>query len=70
MSGDVIVTVTLNAALHVAYTVGDADGEAITPVSRPGYRAGGRGVTAARRYRVDLAAYERLLDAVAVEPSA
>ena len=37
MSGDVIVTVTLNAALHVAYTAGDpADG--ITPVSRPGYR--------------------------------
>ncbi len=50
MSGDVIVTVTLNAALHVAYTVGDpADG--ITPVSRPGYRAGGRGVTVARVLR-------------------
>ena len=38
MSGDVIVTVTLNAALHVAYTVGDLGAEGITPVSRPGYR--------------------------------
>ena len=50
MSGDVIVTVTLNAALHVAYTTGDP-AEGITPVSRPGYRAGGRGVTVARVLR-------------------
>jgi tagatose 6-phosphate kinase len=56
MSGDVIVTVTLNTALHVAYAVGDrGDGadrggadEAVRPVSKPAYRAGGRGVTAAR----------------------
>ena len=48
MSGDVIVTVTLNAALHVAYTVGDLAADDITPVSRPSYRAGGRGVTVAR----------------------
>jgi tagatose 6-phosphate kinase len=47
LSGDVIVTVTLNAALHVAYTTGEAP-EDIVPVSRPGYRAGGRGVTVAR----------------------
>jgi tagatose 6-phosphate kinase len=51
MSGDVIVTVTLNAALHVAYTTGDQAAEDITPVSRPGYRAGGRGVTVARVLR-------------------
>ena len=48
MSGDVIVTVTLNAALHVDYTTGDLAAESINPVSRPGYRAGGRGVTVAR----------------------
>src|SRR5260370_19905994 len=48
MGGDVIVTVTLNAALHVAYTAGDLAAEGINPVSRPGYRAGGRGVTVAR----------------------
>ena len=47
MSGDVIVTVTLNAALHVAYATGKAADD-ITPISRPGYRAGGRGVTVAR----------------------
>ena len=51
MSGDVIVTVTLNAALHVAYTVGDPAAEGIVPVSRPAYRAGGRGVTVARVLR-------------------
>jgi tagatose 6-phosphate kinase len=51
MSGDVIVTVTLNAALHVAYTAGDPAAEGITPISRPGYRAGGRGVTVARVLR-------------------
>jgi tagatose 6-phosphate kinase len=49
MSGDVIVTVTLNAALYVSYT---ADGlttdGAVTAVSRPRYQAGGRGVTVAR----------------------
>ena len=48
MSGDVIVTVTLNAALHVAYTTGDAAAGESIPVSKPGYRAGGRGVTVAR----------------------
>ena len=48
MSGDVIVTVTLNAALHVAYATGEAAAGDITPISRPGYRAGGRGVTVAR----------------------
>src|ERR1700750_678214 len=47
VSGDVIVTVTLNAALHVAYATGKAADD-ITPISRPGYRAGGRGVTVAR----------------------
>jgi tagatose 6-phosphate kinase len=49
MSGDVIVTVTLNAALYVSYTADGlaADG-AVTPVSRPRYQAGGRGVTVAR----------------------
>ncbi|HZR51833.1 MAG TPA: PfkB family carbohydrate kinase [Streptosporangiaceae bacterium] len=49
MSGEVIVTVTLNAALHVTYRVGRAEpGEHMTPVSRPRYLAGGRGVTVAR----------------------
>jgi fructose-1-phosphate kinase PfkB-like protein len=52
VSGDVIVTVTLNAALHVAYEV-LAPGGTIppgppAPISRPVYRAGGRGVTVAR----------------------
>jgi fructose-1-phosphate kinase PfkB-like protein len=51
MGGDVIITVTLNAALHVAYTAGDLAAEGINPVSRPGYRAGGRGVTVARVLR-------------------
>ena len=55
MSGDVIVTITLNAALHVAYTAsglgGDPAAEGIVPVSRPAYRAGGRGVTVARVLR-------------------
>ena len=57
MSGDVIVTITLNAALHVAYKTGDASmagdqaAEGITQVSRPVYRAGGRGVTVARVLR-------------------
>ena len=51
MSGDVIVTVTLNAALHVAYTADDPAAGGIIPVSRPGYRAGGRGVTVARVLR-------------------
>ena len=50
MSG-VIVTVTLNAALHLDYAAGEADTEGIRPVSRPGYRAGGRGVTAAKVLR-------------------
>jgi tagatose 6-phosphate kinase len=52
MSGDVIVTVTLNAALHVSYQTAVAPGtNGITPVSRPVYRAGGRGVTVARVLR-------------------
>jgi tagatose 6-phosphate kinase len=60
MSGDVIVTITLNAALHVAYTASnlaasglgdDPAAEGIVPVSRPAYRAGGRGVTVARVLR-------------------
>jgi tagatose 6-phosphate kinase len=51
MTGDVIVTVTLNPALHVAYTAGDVDAEGSRPVSRPGYRAEGRGVTVARVLR-------------------
>jgi tagatose 6-phosphate kinase len=52
MSGDVIVTVTLNAALHVSYQASGAPGaNGVTPVSRPVYRAGGRGVTVARVLR-------------------
>ncbi len=51
MSGDVIVTVTLNATLHVDYATGDPAAEGINPVSRPSYRAGGRGVTVARVLR-------------------
>jgi tagatose 6-phosphate kinase len=50
MSG-VIVTVTLNAALHLDYAAGEVDADGIRPVSRPGYRAGGRGVTAAKVLR-------------------
>jgi len=49
--GDVIVTITLNAALHVTYTAGDLATAGVNPVSRPGYRAGGRGVTVARVLR-------------------
>jgi tagatose 6-phosphate kinase len=51
MSGDVIVTITLNTALHVAYTAGDVDADGVSAVSRPGYLAGGRGVTVARVLR-------------------
>src|SRR6266702_3518582 len=51
VSGEVIVTVTLNAALQVAYIAGDQAAEGVIPVSRPGYRAGGRGVTVARVLR-------------------
>jgi fructose-1-phosphate kinase PfkB-like protein len=51
MTGGVIVTVTLNPALRVAYTAGDVDAEGIRPVSRPAYRAEGRGVTVARVLR-------------------
>jgi len=51
LSGDVIVTVTLNAALHVAYATGDAAADDVTAISRPVYRAGGRGVTVARVLR-------------------
>ena len=46
-----IVTVTLNAVLHVAYATGDAAVDDVTPISRPVYRAGGRGVTVARVLR-------------------
>ena len=35
MSG-VIVTVTLNAALHLDYAADEVDAEGIRPVSRPG----------------------------------
>ncbi len=38
MSGDVIVTVTLNAALHVAYTAGDLAAEGI--IRSPGPATG------------------------------
>lgn len=50
MSDDVIITITLNAALHVSYqAVGPVESEtAVVPVGRPRYRAGGRGVTVAR----------------------
>jgi tagatose 6-phosphate kinase len=48
MSTGVIVTITLNTALHVSYTVGDPGPEAVRPVSVPSYQAGGRGVTVAR----------------------
>ena len=51
MAGDVIVTVTLNVALHVAYTAGGLAPEGSNPISRPGYRAGGRGVMVARVLR-------------------
>ncbi len=51
MSGDVIVTVTLNVALHVDYTTGGLAAEGVSTVSRPSYRAGGRGVTVARVLR-------------------
>ena len=56
MSG-VIVTLTLNAALHLDYAAGEVDAEGIRPFSRPSYRAG-------------WATYERLLDAVSVESRA
>jgi tagatose 6-phosphate kinase len=48
MAGDVIVTVTLNAALHISYTADGMAADGINPVSRAAYRAGGRGVMAAR----------------------
>jgi tagatose 6-phosphate kinase len=48
MSTGVIVTITLNAALHVSYTAGDPGTDAVRPVSPPGYQAGGRGVTVAK----------------------
>ena len=51
MSGDVIVTVTLNAALYVDYTTGGLAADGINAVSRPSYGAGGRGVTVARVLR-------------------
>ncbi|MGD0604555.1 MAG: PfkB family carbohydrate kinase [Streptosporangiaceae bacterium] len=51
MSEDVIVTITLNTALHVDYAVGEAGPEGTRPISKPGYRAGGRGVTVARVLR-------------------
>lgn len=54
MSGDVIITVTLNTALHVSYTGvrapagASVNGGGVVPVSRPSYQAGGRGVVVAR----------------------
>jgi tagatose 6-phosphate kinase len=48
MSGDVIVTVTLNAALYVSYVAGSLSEDGVNPVSRPVFWAGGRGVTAAK----------------------
>ena len=51
MAGDLIVTVTLNPALRVSYAAGDPAPDGVRPVSRPGYRAAGRGVTAARVLR-------------------
>ena len=48
MSGDVIVTVTLNAGLLISYRAQDLTSEAVNPVSRPRYRATGRGIVAAR----------------------
>jgi tagatose 6-phosphate kinase len=53
MSGDVIITVTLNTALHVSYTGVKVPADAsanggVVPVSRPSYHAGGRGVLVAR----------------------
>src|SRR5260370_25941588 len=51
MAGDVIVPVTLNAALLVSSAAGVLSPEGVQPISRPGYRAGGRGVTAARVLR-------------------
>ena len=41
MAGDVIVTVTLNAALHVSYAAGDLSPDGVQPISRPGYRPAG-----------------------------
>ena len=51
MAGDVIVIVTLNPALHVSYAAGDPAPDGVRPIQRPGYRAGGRGATAARLLR-------------------
>jgi tagatose 6-phosphate kinase len=51
MSGDVIVTIALDAALHIDYAVGAAGAEGTRPISKPGYLAGGRGVTVARVLR-------------------
>jgi tagatose 6-phosphate kinase len=50
LSGDVIITVTLNAALNVSFsqTSHQPAGDLYVPVSRPRYLAGGRGVTVAR----------------------
>jgi fructose-1-phosphate kinase PfkB-like protein len=44
----VIVTVTLNAALEVAYAAGRVSWESVNEVSRARYRAGGRGIAVAR----------------------
>jgi tagatose 6-phosphate kinase len=44
----VIVTVTLNAALEVAYEAGHVSWESANEVSRARYRAGGRGIAVAR----------------------
>jgi tagatose 6-phosphate kinase len=44
----VIVTVTLNAALEVSYASGRLSWDSVSDVSRPRYRASGRGVAVAR----------------------
>jgi tagatose 6-phosphate kinase len=44
----VIVTVTLNAALEVAYEAGQVSWDSVNEVSRARYRAGGRGIAVAR----------------------
>ncbi|HLJ99390.1 MAG TPA: 1-phosphofructokinase, partial [Streptosporangiaceae bacterium] len=48
LTGDVIVTVTLNAGLLISYKAQDLRGDAVNAVSRPRYRATGRGIAAAR----------------------
>lgn len=49
--GGVIVTVTLNAGLSIAYETRGLSGDMVNPVTRPRYRAIGRGIEAARVLR-------------------